>query len=246
MNNTSSILSRLENIDNLDDFWGNTNIALERFGVTSIMYGAIATRHELDFGARTESMIWKTNHGSEFFKRFCTLGSDDSIDNCLTFEHCLYNTTPFFWHDLSMWEGASPLQMAHALAAKELGLYVGFTLPTRSFGEERFGAISVSTGGHSPETFDQMWEAKSSDLMSILELLDRRMRERFLADVICLAPREKEAMEWLASGLRPVQVAERMSIGFRTVDKYINNAKKKLKAKSRDQAIAKAIIFNVI
>jgi len=46
--------------------------------------------------------------------------------------------------------------------------------------------------------------------------------------------------------LRPKQVAQQMKIGFRTVDKYINSSRKKLKARSRDQAVAKALIFNAI
>lgn len=236
----------ISQISDLEAFWERVNIELARFGVTSIMYGAIATRSELILGARTESMIWKTNHGSEFFERFCTPGRDDSIDNCLTFEHCLNNTYPFIWHDYSMWEGASKLQMAHALAARELGLFVGFTLPTTYFSDQCLGAISVSVGKHTPESFDVMWQNDKDELFSVLGVLDSGMRQKYIAEVIGLAPREKETIEWLAAGLRPVNVAEKMGIGFRTVDKYINSARKKLKSRSRDQAVAKALIFKVI
>lgn len=243
---SKNFLDDIANINSLDPFWERVNIELKRFGVTSIMYGAIATKTELEFGSRTESMIWKTNHGSEFFKRFCTPGRDDSIDNCLTYEHTLTSTEPFIWHDFDMWERATPKQAAHALAARELGLFVGFTISTRHFGEDRFGAISVSVGDHTPEGFYAMWENDKEELLEVLAILDTGMRETYLAEVIRLAPREKETLRWLAAGLRPKQVAERMKIGFRTVDKYINSARKKLKARSRDQAVAKALIFKAI
>jgi DNA-binding CsgD family transcriptional regulator len=191
-------------------------------------------------------MIWKTNHGSEFFKRFCTPGRDDSIDNCLTYEHSLYNTTPFIWHDLSMWENASPKQMAHALAARDLGLFVGFTLPTTYFGKERYGSIGVSVGEHTPETFYEMWKADQERLFQVLETLDTGMREKYLAEMIQLSKREKETIQYFAAGLRAKQVAEKLGVGVKAIEKYIESARKKLKAKNRDQAIAKALVFNVI
>lgn len=61
-----------------------------------------------------------------------------------------------------------------------------------------------------------------------------------------LALREKETLELLVAGFRPDKIAEHMGIGYRTVDKYINSAKRKLNAKTRDQAIANAIIYNVL
>ena len=230
----------------IEPFWARVLLELERFGVTSLMYGAIATKGELSFGTRTSSMIWKTNHDSAFFKRFGAEGRDDFIDNCLTFEHCLTKTTPFIWHDPSSWEKATSAQLEHAQTAIELGLHVGFTLPTTYFANDRLGAISVAAGNHTPLSFNMMWESQRDNLFKILDILDNQMREKYLAQVINLSPREKEVLQWLAAGLRPKQVAEKMQIGYRTVDKYIISAKTKLKAKSRDQAIAKAMIFNVI
>jgi len=241
-----SFYQDIENINSLESFWERVNQELKRFGVTSIMYGAIATETELEFGARTESMIWKTNHGSEFFQRFCTPGRDDSIDNCLTFEHTLHHTTPFIWHDLSMWEDATPKQMAHALAARELGLFVGFTLPTTYFGKDRLGAICVSVGGHTPESFREMWDLQREELLQVLEILDTGMRETYLAEVIQLSPREKATIKYFAAGLRAKEIAARLGVGVKAIEKYIESARKKLKAKNRDQAIAKALVFNVI
>jgi DNA-binding CsgD family transcriptional regulator len=236
----------IEAIDSLEPFWNRINQELQRFGVTSIMYGAIATKTELEFGARTQSMIWKTNHGSEFFERFCTPGRDDSIDNCLTYEHTLTSTEPFIWHDFDMWEGATPKQAAHALAARELGLFVGFTVSTQYFGKDRFGAISVSVGDRTLEGFYEMWESDREELLEILAILDTGMRETYLAEVIGLAPREKQTVEYFAAGLRAKEVAARLGVGVKTIEKNIESARKKLKAKNRDQAIAKALVFNVI
>ena len=57
-----------------------------------------------------------------------------------------------------------------------------------------------------------------------------------------LSPREEECIKWLASGLRTQQIADKLNIGEVTVNLYIQNARKKLGAKTRPQLVAKAIL----
>lgn len=238
-----ALIDDLDTTTNVDDFWARINIELEKYGVNSILYGAIATRSELALGTKTSSLTWKCNHTHEYFDEF---GLDNLVDNCFTFEHSLHETSSFVWHDENMWKSAAPEQLQQAYAERDMGLYVGFTLPTTQISPDHYGAIGVSMEGFSPKEFEKMWPEKSAELIQILGLLDTGMRQEHLATHIGLAPREKETMEWLAAGLRPDQIAERMGIGYRTVDKHIVSSKKKLKARTRDQAIARALIFKVI
>ena len=127
-----------------------------------------------------------------------------------------------------------------------MGFFVGLTLSTTHFNHNSYGAIGVSLAELSDTEFDKMWKDKNSDLIQVLGLLDIGMREQHLTEIVNLTPREKEVVEWLTVGLRPDQIADRLSIGYRTVDKYIDSAKRKLNARTRDQAVAKALILNVI
>ena len=56
-----------------------------------------------------------------------------------------------------------------------------------------------------------------------------------------LSLRETEALCWLASGLRTDRIADRMGLRPVTVDLHIRNARKKLGARTREQALAIAI-----
>ncbi|MDJ1009166.1 MAG: LuxR C-terminal-related transcriptional regulator [Paracoccaceae bacterium] len=56
-----------------------------------------------------------------------------------------------------------------------------------------------------------------------------------------LAPRERETLQWFAEGLRAEGVAERMGISPRTVEFHVRNARKRLDARTREEAVAKAI-----
>ena len=56
-----------------------------------------------------------------------------------------------------------------------------------------------------------------------------------------LSPRECDVLLWLAKGLRSQRIAERLGIARVTVDMHMSNARKKLKATTREHALAKAI-----
>lgn len=56
-----------------------------------------------------------------------------------------------------------------------------------------------------------------------------------------LSPRETECLQWLASGLRTKEVADRMGIRPVTVELHLRNARTKLGAQTREQAIAHAL-----
>ncbi|MFC2950682.1 response regulator transcription factor [Marinicaulis aureus] len=61
-----------------------------------------------------------------------------------------------------------------------------------------------------------------------------------------LSNRERECLTWLCAGLRVVAIAEKLSISNSAVNLYINNAKNKLGAKTREQAVARALISSEI
>ncbi len=56
-----------------------------------------------------------------------------------------------------------------------------------------------------------------------------------------LSAREREALKWLATGLRTAQIAARMRIEPVTVNKHFYCAIRKLKARTREQALALAL-----
>lgn len=56
-----------------------------------------------------------------------------------------------------------------------------------------------------------------------------------------LSPREAECLQWLAAGLRTKEVADRMKIRPITVELHVRNARAKLGAQTREQALAIAV-----
>lgn len=61
-----------------------------------------------------------------------------------------------------------------------------------------------------------------------------------------LSGREKECLLWLVKGLRTKEIAFRLGIRPVTVELHLSNAKKKLKAATREHAVAKALTLQLI
>lgn len=61
-----------------------------------------------------------------------------------------------------------------------------------------------------------------------------------------LTPREREIMQWVASGKTDEEIADILSIGTTTVTSHVENAKQKLDAFRRTYAVVQAIRFGEI
>ncbi|WP_162932985.1 LuxR family transcriptional regulator [Roseovarius sp. EL26] len=68
----------------------------------------------------------------------------------------------------------------------------------------------------------------------------------FNTDQVKLSLREAEVIKWLSEGLRNDRIADRLKISNATVNFHITSAKKKLGAKTREQAVAIALINKLI
>ncbi|WP_083660019.1 helix-turn-helix transcriptional regulator [Acuticoccus yangtzensis] len=65
---------------------------------------------------------------------------------------------------------------------------------------------------------------------------------RTVSFVARLTDREAEAMKWLAEGLHTAQIAERMGVTPVTVSKHFAQARRRMGAKTREQALAMALL----
>lgn len=63
---------------------------------------------------------------------------------------------------------------------------------------------------------------------------------------IRLSRREIECLEWVARGLQDDRIAARLNISRSTVRLHISTARRKLKARTREQALVRAVLLKLI
>jgi DNA-binding CsgD family transcriptional regulator len=237
------LTERLRSATDLESFWSQAHAALEAHGVASIMYGAFSSTKEAQTNRHSKTMIWKSSHSQAFFEAF---GFEAALDFDPSIDHCVASQDVMLWHHDSDWNSAPTALKKRVSIERDLGLHVGVTIPTTRFCPGHIGGIGVSIPEIKLSEFDRFWFDNGPEVISICGLIDMGIRHQHMSNLVPLSPREKECLEWLAAGLRPDQIADRLAIGAPSIEKYIISAKRKLKAATRDHAVAKALILNVI
>lgn len=227
----------------LDSFWRLIHEQLEVRGVTSILYGAIASPRELEHLKLSKALIWKSSHRQEYFEAF---DADALLDNDRTADHCVAQSGVMLWHDPKNWQDATLAEKKRASIERDLGMAIGFSVPSSLYSPSQAGGIGVSMPEVGLRDFHRFWEQEGRELIMLCGILDAGMRGHHLSELVNLSRREEECLTWLAVGLRPDRIAERLGVGEKSIEKYIAGARRKLKAATRDHAVAKALMLGII
>ncbi len=143
-------------------------------------------------------------------------------------------------------EEMTPEQTNLWMAEQEIGLIngVSFSL-SRDFGFSGLGFHHESTEIDNRK-FRADWERYGDEITRAAIALDERVRVNEPNFFPSLTPREIDCLSWLAMGFRPAEISFRLKISEKTFEKYVQGAKTKLKARTRDHAVVRALILNII
>jgi len=139
---------------------------------------------------------------------------------------------------------AAQLKLHHA--ETELGIIYGcsIAIDRSAIGLSGLGFWSAMVA--SVNEFRQLWDRYGTEIGQGAAILDAHVRNDRPNLLIGLTPREVDCVTWLAVGLRPSEICWKLKISEKTFEKHIANAKSKLKARTRDNAVAKAVLFGLI
>jgi len=155
----------------------------------------------------------------------------------------------FLTKDLSNIPNPDPAhRMFLELTANENETVGAIGIPVRTDGNEKFGGWLFSVN-ESEYRLDDLIGRHGKDIHLASVLAYERLAAMPLEEKVhpkLLSNRERECLTWLCAGLRVVAIAEKLSISNSAVNLYINNAKNKLGAKTREQAVARALISSEI
>lgn len=144
-------------------------------------------------------------------------------------------TDPGF-DDLKDWAGFA--------LARELGITDGFAVPCHG-PDNRVGVVSFGF-----ERFDLSPHDRLTISLTAM-LAHERMKALTPAraaalKVPVLTPRERDCLAFVADGHSDAEIGERLGISQNTAHDYVENAKRKLGARTRAQAVAKLFAYGLL
>lgn len=128
-----------------------------------------------------------------------------------------------------------------------IDLACGFGFPLFTPGGERIGGINLGISG----TLEDLDKIPASHIMAAAMAATSAHTKSHAMDNMGLASarltmRERECLLWLSKGLRTKDISDKLNLSDHTVNFHINNAKARLGAETREQAVARAVVLGLI
>ncbi|MEL7529307.1 MAG: LuxR C-terminal-related transcriptional regulator [Pseudomonadota bacterium] len=124
----------------------------------------------------------------------------------------------------------------------QYGWHAGLGIPCRLLGTGRHGGFIIGNA-LSAFVFERKVLPLASQLQSFCLIAHRRLetlqkRETASRNRKPLSPREFQTLDLIARGIRPKQIAHELKVSEASVRLYLKNARQKLGAETRDEAVA--------
>jgi DNA-binding CsgD family transcriptional regulator len=142
-----------------------------------------------------------------------------------------------------------PIILQRAISAQALGYEMprfGVVVPLY---DGKDGLSCMALWPEQPVTahsFADYWAQSRAFLVLAGQMLDDHLRCRNPNILIGLSARELEALRCLLAGHRAAEICFHLGISGKTLEKHMQSARMKLKAHTRDQALAKSVVLGLV
>jgi LuxR family quorum sensing-dependent transcriptional regulator len=234
---TLDFVQRLQQLTNYDDVCRCIMQELEWFG-----FNCVSSWSMPGPGTNPTDCIWLNNRPQEYVDRYIEKNyvvRDPVVTELRRTGH------PFSWEDVRNGRELNKSEKAIMDEAREFGSRDGLIIPIVTLS----GSLSVfSPCGAQPDLSPRA--RASIEIVGVYShhALKRALIKSQREDAVRtpLTPREREIMQWVASGKTDDEIADILAIGATTVTSHVEHAKQKLDAFRRTYAVVQAIRFGEI
>ncbi|MGY9036476.1 MAG: helix-turn-helix transcriptional regulator [Rhodobacterales bacterium] len=231
----------------MDDaaFWASCTTALSDVGVTGVGYGIIPYRSDATVRGFTKAGFFRHTYSSDWS---ATVEANALVDDDISVELIANGIPEVLWNDDTLLEHATGPQQLQSELEGDLGMKYGASLSlNRNSAGQAISGIGLWVGdAKSDSEFSRYWQAHRSTLRRLSFAMDEGIRRDHMSLLVNLTPREHDCLSYLAIGLRPAEICWTLKISEKTFEKHIKGAKGKLRASTRDHAVAKSLVLGLI
>jgi LuxR family transcriptional regulator, quorum-sensing system regulator SdiA len=226
-----------------DDIWNClVQTAGQRFGITSVLYAFTHSRYTASRTGFTSSLFLRHSLPEDYL---ATFPNGLTLDGDIASEQVVKGATEMLWSDFDALD-LKPEQRARRTIDASFGMSVGITYGLRFGGTSGFGGMCWAKRHITAKDFSRFWQVHRNEMASLAQHFDQAMRPAMVKARFCLTPREKEVMSYSAGGMTAKQIAEHLALSPKTISNTLERARKTMEAVSTMEAVAKALIYELI
>ncbi len=239
-----TILSNpFEGLTGEDEVWDRlVAIVGERWGITSVLFAFTHSRFTTSRVGVTSSLFFRQNLPADFVASY---PNGLSLDDDIASELILSGEDEFLWSSFET-RDLRPVQRARYETDKAFGMGVGVSFGFRFGGHSGFGGMCWGKRHADAHAFKALWQAQRLDMLALAHQFEAIMRPIMVRNRFSLTPRETDVMSFSAGGMTQKQIAEHLKLSPKTIANTLERARKKLDAVSTMEAVAKALIYELI
>jgi DNA-binding CsgD family transcriptional regulator len=219
---------------------------LKDFGIKGYSYGFAVLRAEMTREDRTKSVFFTHNFSQQWDDE---IGSGPFLDLDPAIDQLMNGAAIYEWappNQSKLLQDLPKLQRRQIEAELDMGMNYGVTLPLM-LGKTGFSGMGLWFENlPNAEAFRKEWAEFGPTLIKAGYLLDTYVRKDHPNLMVGLSGREIECLNLLLGGYRANEICFKLGISEKTLEKHVLHARTKLKAHTRDQALAKAILMGLI
>jgi DNA-binding CsgD family transcriptional regulator len=226
-----------------DAIWHRmVDLAQQHFGITSALYAFTHSRFTASRIGITSSVFLRQNFPEDVLASYTHgISLDDDIITELIFK----GETELLWSEIKQ-GSLRPEQRSRYEADKALGVGVGVSFGFRFAGNSGYGGMCWCKRHADADEFRALWQEKRIEMLDLAHQFDAAMRPAMVKSHFQLTPRERDVMSYSAGGMTAKQIAEHLQLSPKTIANTLERARKTMQAVSTMEAVAKAIVYDLI
>lgn len=199
--------------------------------------------HHADFSAGDRGLVWVGNFPQEFIQMSPQIGEplDDPV-----LKACEKTLTGFFWSDVESIVRLSPDHRRRWAEVEQVGLGDGFVVPAHIPGEH-LGSCHFATGkgrGIPRDSSAALQTIASFGFEAARRLVS--VRDSLVPERTALTDRQRECLILSARGKSDTVIGQLLGLSPKTVNMYMESAKKRYGVATRSQLIVSALYASEI
>jgi len=242
----TDFLDALRQAESREALFDCLDARLRGFGIGGFGYGFTAMRTSRGAGADLLEMHFHQTYPKDWQ---AAIGDEDTRDHDATTILLFQGRQEVDWTTLRPdAERLGPEVLRNHEMAQDFGIRngIGLRLDQDAGGRMLSGVGLWFSDPPDAAAFHADWTRHRDEIKHVLHLFDTTVRHDRAPLLVGLSDRERDALSYLAAGYRSAEASWAMRISEKTFEKHVARAKDKLNARTRDHAVAKALVMRLI
>ncbi|MDZ4135525.1 MAG: autoinducer binding domain-containing protein [Paracoccaceae bacterium] len=242
-----ALLSRIAQAERVDEVWQLATGHFRTLGFSRLNYGLTRFLSDTSIGTPEDALYLSTLNPAYMKLYF----QDGFYARTPLYRWTLQNTGTCTWRWVFEDFAAGRLPPVEAEAVRmniEMGVTAGLTISFPECNQRTKGAFGlIADRGLGLDEVDAIWARQEPEIMALANVmhlkivsLPARSTRRGLTQ------RQREALEWVADGKTTQDIAVIMGVSAAMVEKHLRLARAALDVDTTAQAVAKAMLLNMI